>query len=521
MPEREIAGLIALITLVLIAPSPVLKTNSTADLSYEITPEGFVFSTYFGGEDEDHVYQVVVDGAGNSYVVGYTYSTYFPTLNAYQSAYGGGYEDAFIAKFSANGSLLFSTYLGGEKSERVYDIALDAAGNCYVTGYTSSEDFPVKNAYQSIKKGGVDAFISKFAVNGTLLFSTFLGGTYTESGGIGTNFGYGIAVDSDGNSYITGKTLCTDFPVMNAYNDTHSGGWDVFVTKLNATGNGLLFSTYAGEYDYDEGWNIGLDGSGNIYVTVFAHQNKDGVMKFTPNGTLLFRIELGGFGMIEIHGIAVDTAGNCHITGTTLAKDFPVQNANQPVHGGGQYDAFVTRLAPNGSLLFSTYLGGLGDDHGRGIALDATGNIHVTGVTGSDDFPVLNTSLTSHVGAEIFIAKFTPNGSLRFSTFFGALGLDYGYGIAIDDVQNVHIVGETNSDDFPTLNARQNTRRGSTDVYIAVFPTTMNWSAFRTSTAKETSTVSNDGPGWTLLLLLPSIFVAVLFKRAKKVPEKR
>ncbi len=518
MVEKEIAGLTIIVAvIVLIIPSPVLKTSSSPESSNDIAPESFVFSTYLGGTAKSWCYQIAIDSAGNSYITGRTWMPGgFPTLNAFQATYGGGYTDAFVAKFSPSGTLLYSTYLGGSQTDLAYDLAIDAAGNCYVTGFTHSQDFPVQNAYQPTHAGGtVDTFIAKFAPNGSLLFSTFLGGGNNTVYGPSEadDYGHSITVDNAGNIYVTGKTVSTDFPLLNAHDTTlDNGDADTFVTKLNATGNGLLFSTFLGEEGNQEGREIALDSSENIYIAGKIWGTGWFLSKFASNGTLLFYNGLLGDAVLErsfCKGIAIDVEDNIYATG----------NIGIGSESEREADLFISKFAPNGSLLFNSSLSGSGDDWGEGIAVDAAGNIYITGLTDSDDFPTLNTCQSAQIGgSDLFVSKFTPNGSLLFSTFLGGSGYDRSYSIVVDGANNIYVTGETQSDDFPTVNAHQNHRRGEHDLFVAVLKPEIKCTSIPPSTI---STTTNDGPGWKLFIFFSSVFILVMFRRLKNVPETR
>jgi hypothetical protein len=301
-------------------------------------------------------------------VTGYTRSTNFPTTpGSFQTTFGGGNGDAFVTKLNPAGSgpLVYCTYLGGSSVETGNGIAVDAVGNAYVTGYTNSTNFPTTpGAFQTAFQGGtVDAFVTKLNPAGSapLVYSTYLGGS-------GYDAGNGIAVDAADNAYVTGFAGSTNFPTTaGAFQTAFQGGTgDAFVTKLNPTGSApLVYSTY-----------------------------------------------LGGSGGDDGLGIAVDAAGNAYVTGQTSSTNFPTtaeafQTANQ-----GSFDAFVTKLNPAGSapLVYSTYLGGSGNDVGNGIALDTlpNPNAYVTGLTTSTNFPttpgVFQTTFGGGNG-DAFVAK--------------------------------------------------------------------------------------------------------------------
>jgi hypothetical protein len=379
------------------------------------------YSTYLGGSRDDSGFGIAVDPSGNAYLTGTTASTNFPTLNAFQPTAGGGGGDAFVAKLTPTGSLSYSTYLGGNaQSDDVgFGIAADSNGNAYVTGFTASTNFPVLNPYQinhASDSGDSDAFVTKLTANGALSYSTFLGGNAGD-------FGQGIAVDFAGNAYIAGWTISTDFPTLNAFQGSHTndaGGYDAFVTKLTASG-GLSYSTY-----------------------------------------------LGGNGYDQAYGIVVDPTGNAYVVGNTSGStDFPTLNAVQS-ESGGSYDAFVSKLSPAGALSYSTYLGGDSIDIGQSVAVDPDGNAYVTGITFSTNFPTLNAIQASSGGNDdAFVTKLTTSGGLVNSTYLGGDQSDQAYGVAVDLAGNIYLTGLTASTNFPTLNASQlNYGGGLSDAFV-------------------------------------------------------
>ena len=264
-----------------------------------------VYSTFLG--DSADGIDIAVDGNGNAYVTGSTRSTDFPTVNPFQSSGGGGPCDAFVTKLNDTGSaLVYSTYLGGSSLDVAFGIAVDSAGNAYVTGRTRSSDFPTENPLQADFGGGSefnnDAFVTKLDATGSaLVYSTYLGGTPSEDGA-GDDLGIDIAVDPDGNAYVTGFTTATDFPTVNPLQPTSGSFQDAFVTKFNDTGSALLYSTY-----------------------------------------------LGGNSIDEAHGIAVDVDGNAYVTGFTGSPDFPTSNPLQPTLSALP-DVFVTKLNPSARI---------------------------------------------------------------------------------------------------------------------------------------------------------------------------
>jgi hypothetical protein len=346
------------------------------------TGTALIYSTHLGA---DRGLGIAVDGSGNAYVTGLTGSSDFPTTaGAFQTSFAGAHA-AFVTKLNITGTaLIYSTYLGGNyravhsfAENQGQGIAVDGAGNAYVTGYTTASDFPTTaGAFQTTNgdDGGATAFVTKLNTTGTaLIYSTYLGGT---SGWV--EAGDGIAVDGSGNAYVTGSTFSSDFPTTaGAFQTSFAGafGWeDAFVTKLNTTGTALIYSTYLGGRLHDSG-----------------------------------------------QGIAVDASGSAYVTGWTESPDFPTTaDAFQTSHAGGREDAFVTKLNATGTaLIYSTYLGGSGGDRGIGIAVDGSGNAYVTGRTGSSDFPTTAGAVqTAQASAFVgFVTKFAFTASGPSTTF--------------------------------------------------------------------------------------------------------
>jgi hypothetical protein len=442
----------------------------------ELNPTGsaLVYSTYLGGSGGDYGYGIAVDSSGNAYVTGLTGSTNFPLVNPLQPDYGGGTNDAFVAKINSSGSaLVYSTYLGGCGSDAGSSITVDGSGNAYVTGitytFTESVNFPTTpGAFQTVCGGGPDtytcwdAFVSKLNPAGSaLVYSTYLGGSLQDQGS-------GIAVDSSGNAYVTGLTTSINFPTMNPLQPVNGGGANgngtAFITELNPTGSALVYSTYLGGSGGDAGSSIAVDGSGNAYVT-----------------------------------------------GLTASTNFPTMNPLQPANGG-TYDAFVSKLNPAGSaLVYSTYLGGNGSDFGRGIAVDGSGNAYVTGTTASTNFPTMNPLQPacgdgdSCTSGDAFVTKINSSGSaLAYSTYLGGSGADEGWGIAVDSSGNAYVTGNTASTNFPTMNPLQPANGGTYDAFVAKFvpapfvtlsPTSLNFGNQNVGTisAPQNVTLTNSG----------------------------
>jgi hypothetical protein len=452
-----------------------------ATLQGSVDTQRLDYSTYLGAGGDDQGVAVAADAEGNLYVAGMTDSTNLPTVNAVQPNFGGGAQDAFVAKLDPTGTrLIYLTYLGGSGTDTATGLAVDASGNAYLTGFTSSPNFPALNALQANNRGNFDAFIAKLGPTGNLLYSTYLGGTANDSGG-------GIAVDVAGNAYVAGIATSTNFPVVSAAQPNLSGASDLYVAKLNAAGNQLLYSTYLGGSQDDAATAVAVDASGNAYVTgatlstdfrtANAAQPAPGgglfdalVVKLNPSGNLVYSTYLGGGNADRGLRIAADATGAAYVTGDTRSTNFPMRSALQQTFGGSS-DAFVTKLNANGSLAFSTYLGGGGLDGGTAISVDPKGATYLTGFTNSINFPTLGPLQPALSGGSFdgFIAKLNPAGSgLDFSTYLGGSGLDTGYGISADSSGQAYLMGVTDSPDFPLRRPLQPAHGGGpADLFVA------------------------------------------------------
>jgi hypothetical protein len=421
-----------------------------------------IYSTYIGGPTEDEANGITVDSTGATYITGSTGGA-FPTLNPEQSTFGGE-TDAFVTKLSPTGTLVYSTYLGGPNTDSGSGIAVDTLGNAYITGYTEGS-FPLLNAAQSTFAGtpvtDTNAFVTMLGPTGALVYSTYLGGP--------NSYAAGIAVDSTRAAYVTGQTIGL-FPVLNAQQPTYGGGLnDAFVAKLDDTG-AFVYATYLGGPNSDFGTGIAVDSTGAAYVVgntaggfpvVDAEQTAYGgggldvfVAKLSPAGTVVYATYLGGTSLDYGTAIAVDSTGAAYVAGQT-SGDFPVLNAQQPTYGGGGANAFVTKFAPSGTLSYSTYLGGAATDDAAAIAVDSTGAAYITGATGPG-FPLLNAEQTApgSGSSTVFVTKLTPAGAISYSTYLGGNIQDGGSGIAVDSTGAAYITGSS-AGAFPILNAEQ------------------------------------------------------------------
>ncbi|MGH9833549.1 MAG: SBBP repeat-containing protein [Blastocatellia bacterium] len=406
-----------------------------------------------------------------------------------------------IGDYDANQTLIidpivdYSTFFGGSATDIAYGIAVDEQGNAYITGQTSSPNFPTKNPLEAALSGANDAFVTKLNAQGnTVVFSTYIGGRNPG------DKSWAIAVDQAGNIYFTGETTSVNFPTVNAAQPNYRGGIDAFAAKLSNDGAVLLYSTYLGGALPEVAYSIALDRFDNAYITGRAEslnfptknplqsslrgQRDAFVTKFSADGEIVFSTYLGsqpatGGRDEEVgYGIAIDALSNIYITGFTSSPNFPLVN---PIQGdfGGVEDAFVTKLNPAASaIVYSTFLGGDRTDNGRGIAVDGQGAAYVTGYTLSTNFPHTNAMQPLYGGSgDAFVAKLNAAGTaLIYSTFLGGSGSENSglasditpsCAIAVDSLGHAYVTGRTDSPNFPVVRAIQAELRGDTDAFVA------------------------------------------------------
>jgi hypothetical protein len=336
--------------------------------------------------------------------------------------------------------LVYSTYLGGSGFDVGNAIAVDSGGCAYVTGYTYSGDFPQRTSGTAT----ADVFVAKLNAPGNgLVYVTFLASS------AGDEEGNGIAVDFEGNALVTGFTNSKTFPVTNAFQATMKGASDAFVAKINTAGNALVYSSFLGGDYEDAGHAIAVDQAGNACV---AGETADQLgyrnvlaAKIDAAGGLTYAVSLAGSDDEIGRGIAVDRDGNAYLTGGTNSGDFPATPGVFQTEWGGGWDAFVAKLNPAGETVYATYLGGSGDEQGRGIALDPEGDVCVTGFTESANFPTHNPLQPARKGSrDAFVARFTAGGTgLVYSTYLGEGYQDEGTALALDARGNACVAGSS------------------------------------------------------------------------------
>ncbi len=374
---------------------------------------------YFGGSLDDEGHRIALDNSGFVYVTGYTSSTDFPIVNGFQTK-PGGKKDAYIMKIdNAVSQILFSSYIGGSQDDQPFGLSVDANNNIYISGETSSTNFPVVNPILGTFGGGRgDAFVTKIAPEGTLIYSTYLGG-------IGNDHSFDVTSDSDGNAYVVGYTTAALPNIVRALYGTASDPEQAFLAKLSPDGRTLLSFVY-----------------------------------------------IGGFGIDEAVRVVLDSNQNIIISGYTSADNFPVQNAIQFTNGGGAntFDIFLMKLLPDLSdIVFSTYIGSDGSESAPGLAVDPDGNIYLAGYTSSFEFPVVNginvgtSGGNLHGDRDAYVMKLSPSGRILFSTYVGGSSSDGAVGLAVDAARDIYVTGFTFSGDFPVENAFQPDAAGASD----------------------------------------------------------
>jgi uncharacterized repeat protein (TIGR01451 family) len=478
-----------------------------------------VFSTYLGGSGDDSGSSIALDTNGNVYVTGTTSSTNFPTQGSGSSS-NKGLSDIFVTKYDgATGNILYSTYIGGSGLDRADGITTDNNGNAYVVGRvdSTSTDFPsTPGSFAPTYRGGdFDGVVVKLNPQGNaLVYSGFLGGEENDST-------EGIAVDAIGVAYVTGGTKSNSFPTsVGTYQGSRAGDTDAFLTKINASGSALLYSTFLGGAGTDRGSGVVIDGNGIAYVAGFGaspdfptedpFQAGFGgsfdafVAKFDTNASgvssLVFCSNLGGTGDDKAFGIAIDsTAANVYVVGQTSSNNFPVLNPAQPA-SGGSFDAFIAKISNAGAKVYATYYGGSGDDRGTGIAVNATG-VYVTGFTASTNLPVVAPlQLNNGGGFDAFVAKLNPAGnSFLYSTYLGgAANENFVAAVAATnpiavDTANAYVTGYTASTNFPTAVPSQPAKSGGQDAFVAKIADVTPAADFSLSLTPASRTVSPGG----------------------------
>jgi hypothetical protein len=380
------------------------ESDNTNVLITKLNPQGTqrIYSHILGGSGDETGFDIKTGADGSVYVTGGTSSPDFPVVNAAQPSFGQGFQDCFIAKLNPEGTdLSYSTFLGGTGDDACFGIDLDADGNAYVTGSTDSTELSLIP--------GSNAFVAKYnAFGNDQIYLSILGGD-------GDDIGYSVAAGSDGSAYVVGATDSENFQTEQPFQPALGGTQDAFIAKLNPEGSATIFSTYLGGSEVDAAFDIAVDNVGNAYIVgstnspEFSSLEGSNVFaaKFTADGSerTYFAI-IGGNGDDVAFSVALDSEKCVYITGATSSTNFTTAEPLQASLAGSQ-DAFVAKLnAAGNSLIYSTYLGGTGNDAGFGIAVSPLGSAFVAGFTSSEDF-VLQDPFQSVLGggADAFVAR--------------------------------------------------------------------------------------------------------------------
>ncbi|MHA1907828.1 MAG: SBBP repeat-containing protein, partial [Candidatus Thorarchaeota archaeon] len=454
------------------------------------------FSTFVGGSSSDDVTDVGVDSSGNIYIVGKTYSPDFPLVREIQD-YGQAYLTK-LAEDTTNPVITLNSPETGQKIHGGMHIDLDVTDDWFVDtvwyNWDNGDNFTVDTpfdvpctledtytlrVYANDSAGNEDSAVYTF-LRGTTFFpsSTFLGGSTSE-------YGMAVTLDSAGNAYVFGHTASPNFPTLNALNDTHGGGYDLFLSKFSPAGE-LLYSTFIGGDDNDFAYRVAVDNSGDIYLAGYTQSDTGFPLVNAQNSTyggwnydsylikvdssgssIVFSTFLGGDRDDHIFGLALDTSGNVYVAGFTTSADFPTVNAYNDTKGA-QSDGFLTKYDPTGqTMLYSTFLGGVSLDVIRDLAIDSDGYCYLTGQTGSSNFPTANAmNSTYNGGLDIFITKMKPGEpGLNYSTFYGGTGNEDTRSHAVDSSGNIYFTGISYAAGYP-LKKEIQTYQGDKDIII-------------------------------------------------------
>ncbi|NHJ12799.1 MAG: hypothetical protein EAX95_03945 [Candidatus Thorarchaeota archaeon] len=417
-----------------------------------IDPIWIVAATYLGGTDNDGFESIKTDAAGFTYITGGTQSYDFPTFNAFNETYSG--YDAYVVKLNQTGTgFVYSTFFGGSSADAATAICVDSVGSVYITGETSSDDFPLVNSIEDSRSGSTDAFVTKFSAAGdSLIYSSLFGGSHWDRS-------RDITVDTTGCAIITGVTFSDNYPLVNPIQSSLQAHWTGIVSKLNSTGNGFVFSTLLG-------------GDGGVPE---------------ENGATLT-------------GVAVDSDDYIYVGGYTQSENLPVLSAFQSAYGGGENDGMAAKISATGVLQYCTYLGGSGNEYLRDLEVDTEGSCILVGVTGSTDYPTLNPIQENSAGGygDVFVASLNTTGTgLVFSTYLGGSDYDECEGIALASDEEIAIIGRTYSHDFPLMHAFKTGFQAD----WAGFASRLN----ATGTSIEYSTfLPSEGTQWRSIAIAPN-----------------
>jgi hypothetical protein len=450
-------------------------------------PPRLAYGTFLGGAGDDDARAVAVDGAGNIYLAGTTYSQPFPGVNGQ-----GRDTNAFVTKLDPTGrSVLYSVLIGGSDDEEGLGLAVDAAGNAWVTGYTQSDDLPLQQALPFSYQGDDDTFVSKLDPRGGLLFQSYLG--YP-----GSDRASAVALDKAGNAYLAGELAGTYGPQVRVAKISAGGAALVYDSAFGAAPRGFLRGSRASAVAVDDAGNAYLAGTtntgafdtGGFQDRCVGYDNPiddcpsdDGfvVLLNAAGNAVVGGTILGGLGSDQATAVALDGAGNVYVAGTTFSSDFPTLKAAQPEkHGPDTFaDAFLVKLSPGAAqLVYATYYGGEAYEEGRGLAVDRAGRAYLTGLTSSSDLAVpaafqpeiagqCLVGSTRRMCYDAFAASFDAAGGLRWGSYLGGTDDEIGNGAALSPDGDLYLAGRADSLTLPTSSdALQAQRRGADDAFL-------------------------------------------------------
>lgn len=455
------------------------------DLPLVIDPS-LLWATYYGGSNSEFTTDMAVDSDSDKVIVtGYLSGGGLPIQNGYQSSFGGGAWDSYVAKFDSSGALIWATYYGGTGGDFGTGITVDNSSDVILLGSTLSTDMPVSNAFQNTLAGNADSYIVKFNSAGVRIWATYYGGSNTENASLYK----GVVTDSLKNIIFIGCTQSSDLPVLNAHQNSLAGLRDAFITQLDS--NGILrWASYYGGTGNDEAFDVAADPFGNIAFTGYTSSTNFPVtgsalqttakglsdayvVTFKNNGVRKWATFYGGSADDYSQSIAMDKHGSIAISGFTESTNLQILNAAQGTHNGGLLDAFIVKFDSTGILNWASYYGSTGPDLSYDVDVDAWDNFFITGGTTGNNLSLLNPHQSSNAGSyDVFVTKFDPGGLMKWSTYYGGTGNDQGYNISTGNSGCVYVSGNTTSANFPLKNAYQASLNGSGDAYVIKFSDT-------------------------------------------------
>ncbi|MHA1989833.1 MAG: SBBP repeat-containing protein [Candidatus Hodarchaeales archaeon] len=427
-----------------------------------------------GGSNDDVAVSIATDSNNNIVIAGYTSSLDFPVKDSFQTNFGGGAFDAFLAKYSYAGDLIWSTFFGGSAQETVWDLAIDLTDDSIVlTGWTSSTNFPLKNPVQPSLGGAWDIFLTKFSPTGELQFSTYYGGSEGDEG-------LGITISKSNEIIVAGRTSSPNFPVLNAYqNDLANTGTDGIIFSFN--GSEVLFSTYFGGSNYDMIFDIDTDVDNNIYSVGMTYSSdfpltnqtkgtidglNDGfISKLNNKGEVLYSSYFGGMGTDAIKNVQINSDNHLILSGDTNSSSFPGVLAEY-----GQLNdnsIFLVDLNLNSGNISSILFGGSSEDRVQSLIISDENDIYLSGISSSANFPTQRAEHEIYDGGnfDIFVSKFSTDLSLRTSTYFGGNLEDQALAIGLNYRGDLLLAGFSDS---TSTNFLSTTNRGEKDAFILV-----------------------------------------------------